>query len=34
VTLQIARNDKLKAGDSITLQRTKRRLSGIAAYEF
>lgn len=33
ITLQIARNETLKAGDSITLQRTKRRLSGVAAYQ-
>jgi hypothetical protein len=33
VTLQIPRNDKLNAGDAITLKRTKRRLSGVAAYQ-
>jgi hypothetical protein len=33
VTLQIPRNDKLNPGDAITLRKTKRRLSGIAAYE-
>ncbi len=32
VTLQIARNDKLSVGDAIVVKRTKRRLSGVAAY--
>jgi hypothetical protein len=32
VNLQIPRNDKINAGDTITLKRTKRRLSGVAAY--
>jgi hypothetical protein len=34
VTLQIPRNDALNAGAAITLQRYKRRLSGVVSYAF
>jgi hypothetical protein len=34
VELQIPRNDALTVGAPITLQRLKRRLSGIASYSF